>query len=1204
MAEQLLLVPAEKIIESLSSLAANKIALLWGLEHELQSLTVTVSTIKDLLLDAEEKNAAGDPAVRRWLGRLEDAMYDADDLLDAVSTEALQREILTRDNKAKQVRIFFSKSNQLLYRLKMAPKIKAMRERLHAIDANRQRFHLKVRPAETRVGGNRGNTHSFVRAEAVIGRDDDKKAVIHRLLGSNVEDNVSILPIVAIGGLGKTTLAQLIFNDDEIQNHFELKMWVCVSDSFHVKNIVENILEAATKKKPEPAQLMNTLVGKLKEEIDGKKYLLVLDDVWNEDHEKWSELKEVLMGGASGSRILVTTRSEKVARISGIVEPYFLEGLEEDASWSLLKQLAFEKGKEPEETSSIAAVGKEILKKCSGIPLAIRTIGSLLRFKNSEAEWSSFKENELSKIAQNEKDILPTLKLSYDHLPSHLKHCFAYFSLFPKDHWFDKLGLIQLWMAQGFVKSCDGQNRCLEEVGNEYFMDLLWRSFFQEASMDNFGDINRCKMHDLMHDLAISVAGSLITTLDDMKRNVHEKTRHVSVVDYYDFDASSITTSLCKASSIRTFLCNLTSFFTHLSPSTIVNFLDCEAIFSSSKFLRVLDLHERNHELLPSSIGKLKHLRYLDLSENTNLKKLSNSIIKLQNLQTLKLRFCFNLEELPSSISELKHLRYLDLFYNKNLKKLPNSMSRLLNLQKLTLSYCSMLEELPKDMKELVNLRHLKIDQCNRLTYMPRGLGLLTNLQTLSNFVVHKDPLSQHSSGLKELEGLNNLRGYLRIQNLRHGKDGASECKEAILKEKQHLQSLRLEWSTEGGVNASDVNVDDEMLLEVLQPHPHLKELCLEGNWGSRLPSWLFSLTNLVTLRLFKCEKCQYLPPLSQLPSLEDLELHLMNGMEYIFDSGDNNEFSSSFFPSLKSIDLSFCYNLKGWWRRRDSSVEVNSDSDNSIENTENPLLPSFPCLLQLRIEYCPISSMPTFPHLEELTLESTSLKPLQQTMMMNMGAAQSPTSTAKASSSSTPLSKLKSLSLDSIEDLETLPEEGLKKLTSLKSLSIWKCNRLNSLSSGIQHLAALQDLKLYDCPELEVANVEDEMQWQGLKSLLSLTFSRLPKLVFLPLGLQHGTTLQKLLISDCENLTAIPEWIHNCTSLQVLEIDGCSSLTSLPEGMRSLTSLQRLEIKNSLILLQRCEREAGEDWPKIAHIPKLELQYPDSGIYRLIILC
>ncbi|XP_059429818.1 putative disease resistance protein RGA4 [Corylus avellana] len=548
----------------------------------------------------------------------------------------------------------------------------------------------------------------------------------------------------------------------------------------------------------------------------------------------------------------------------------------------------------------------------------------------------------------------------------------------------------------------------------------------------------------------------------------------------------------------------------------------------------------------------------------------------------------------------LKHLRYLDLCDNYNLKKLSNSITELHNLQTLILCSCYNLEELPEDMQKLVHLRHLDIEKCYNLNYMPRGLGKLTNLQTLSKFVIHWDPLSNDSGGLKELNGLTNLRGKLEITNLRDGKDVASECKAANLKEKKHLHALTLQWSL-GGVNDSDVDVDAELLLEDLQPHPNLRELRFESNhMSSRLPSWLLSLTNLVRFELCHCTNCQYMPPLSQLPSLKYLFLENMQAMEYI---SVDNEFSSSssapipFFPSLKEIGFLQCFNLKGWWRRRHSSVEANSDRDNSVEITTETsmtahcLLPSFPCLSTLKIIDCPmLTSIPMFPHLEKKLFLHASSKLLQQTMMMNGAAPQSPTPTTIGSSSFTPLSKLKFIELVSIADLETLPEEWLKNLTSLESLRISDCDRLKSLFLGIRHLTTLQDLNIENCLELELANDEDGMQWQSLKSLLSLNFSSLPKLVTLPLGLQHVTTLQKLTISSCKNLTAIPDWIRNCTSLQVFEISFCSSLTSLPEGMRSLTSLQSLTIFYCPVLLQRCEKEVGEDWPNIAHIPHLVL--------------
>nr|XP_023894317.1 putative disease resistance protein RGA3 [Quercus suber] len=375
MAEGVLFDIAKEIIGKAGNLALKEVALIWGVNDEINKLKERVSIISAVILDAEAKQHDS-AEIKLWLQRLKDAMCDADDLLDEISTAALRREVMTRDKKAKKVRIFFSKSNQLAYGVRMGHKVKEMRERLVAIAAERQ-FHLDERREEIQVRNEaRRQTYSVVRAEGVIGREDDKKAIIESLLNPNVKENVSVLPIVGIGGLGKTTVAQLVFNDEEIKNHFELKLWVCVSDDFDVKIIVEKILECIKNEKPKDLET-NTLVNNLQKEINGKRYLLVLDDVWNDNRDKWLSLKDILTGGARGSGILLTTRVKIAAEIAQTMEAHLLKGLDETQSWSLFKKVAFVEGEE-QKSASFENIGKEILKKCGGVPLAIRTIGGLL----------------------------------------------------------------------------------------------------------------------------------------------------------------------------------------------------------------------------------------------------------------------------------------------------------------------------------------------------------------------------------------------------------------------------------------------------------------------------------------------------------------------------------------------------------------------------------------------------------------------------------------------------------------------------------------------------------------------------------------------------------------------------------------------------------------------------------------------------------
>ncbi|XVF65659.1 hypothetical protein PTKIN_Ptkin09bG0267200 [Pterospermum kingtungense] len=550
MAEGILFDLASKLLGDLASLAYQELGLAWGVEEEIKKLKHTVTLIKAVVRDAEEQQRNNNDEVKVWLEQLKDVLYDVDDLLDDFSIQALGRKIMSGNEMVKKLCIFFSKSNQLAYSLKMGHRVKAIRERLDKIADDRAKFHFSDRPVEPLLElKERDQTHSYVVEEEIVGRDDDKRKIIDLLIESKHEDNVSVVPIIGIGGLGKTTLAKMVFNDEKVGEHFQLKMWVCVSEKFELKVIVEKIIEAATGSKPEKDLQTETLQNSLRGIINRKKYLLVLDDVWNENRERWLILKNLLLGGARGSWIVVTTRSGLVAEITGTVLPHELEELSEGQSWLLLKQMAFGKQSQEACSSRLEAIGMEIVDKCNGVPLAIRVIGSLL-VKRTEEEWLKVKNNVLKYITRQESGILPILKLSYDHLPPHLRQCFAYCALIPKDIEFEVKGIIIPWMAQGFIQS-QSEDEDLEDVGHEYFMTLLQRSFFQVAKEDDSGNAVTFTIHNLIHDLACSVAGTECCIANVEAENVSEDTRHVSFEDKVD-SSWKIPSSLLKANRLRT----------------------------------------------------------------------------------------------------------------------------------------------------------------------------------------------------------------------------------------------------------------------------------------------------------------------------------------------------------------------------------------------------------------------------------------------------------------------------------------------------------------------------------------------------------------------------------------------------------------------------------------------------------------------------
>ncbi|PPR88141.1 hypothetical protein GOBAR_AA32549 [Gossypium barbadense] len=543
---------AAELVIKLSSRAFSQIGLWWNLKDDLNDLKRTVSTIKAVLLDAEEKSVTNN-LVKVWLEELKDVLYDADDLLDDFSTEALRNDLMGGNKLMKEVRLFFSSSNHFAYGLKMGLKIKAIKARLASIgsEANTFGFTVRDRPVETSfMTKKRQKTHSF--KDKIIGREDDKAALLKLVLEFESEENVYIIPIVGFGGLGKTALAQFVYNDKMVYDYFELRMW----------------------------------------------------------REEWVSLKELLVGGAKGSRIIVTTRSFKVAKVTSKCQPHVLKGLSDDDAWSLFKEIAFEQRYSDLTNSAFVEIGKQILERCSGVPLVIKAIASTLSYKETEKEWSSFKDNELVTISQNDGKILSTLKLSYDNLPSHLKHCFAYCRLYPKDHQIHVKTLIQFWIAQGFIKQLN-PSQSFQEIGFGYFKDLVERSLFQEVGKRYPREGLRCKMHDLMHD---RYPGEGLTC--KMHDLMHDLAESVAGTESSIVDSNKIAS---KAG-------------------------------------------EKCRHILPHSICKIQNLLALKLDCCSRLQELPKKIEKLVNLTHLACRGCSDLTHMPRGIGKLSSLETLSMF--------------------------------------------------------------------------------------------------------------------------------------------------------------------------------------------------------------------------------------------------------------------------------------------------------------------------------------------------------------------------------------------------------------------------------------------------------------------------------------------------------------------------------------------------------------
>lgn len=1042
--------------------------------RELHELETIMMPQFELVIEAADK---GNHRLKldKWLQELKEAFYLAEDLMDEHEYNLLKRKAKGKDSLPADAS---SISNTLMNPLRAASSrlsnlssenrnLISQLKQLKATLAKAKDFReLLCLPAGSNIAGSPTVPSASAVPEAtsllplkVIGRDKDCDRIVDRLTkttGTVASTAMfSGLAIVGVGGMGKSTLAQLVYNDKRVKEYFDMTMWVSISRKLDVRRHTREIIESASQGECPRIDNLDTLQRKLTNILqESGKFLLVLDDVWFEPgmETEWEQLLAPLVSQQTGSKVLLTSRRHTFPAALCCEDVFPLENMEDTQFLALFKHYAFSvtENRDPLLRERLEDFAEKIAKRLGQSPLAAKVVGSRLKGKRHITAWKDALTIKIDKLSVPMKALL----WSYEKLDPCLQRCFLYCSLFPKGHNYVIDELVHLWMGEGFFYSSNPNNR-VDDIGRDCFNEMISVSFFQPV-YDKY--IRYYVMHDLLHDLAESLSKEDYFRLEDDKlTEIPYTVRHLSVrVDSIKQQMQSIS----KLHHLRTFIC--------IEPlmddvSDLFN-----QIIQRMKKLRVLCLSSYSSSKLPESVGELKHLRYLNIIR-TLITELPRSLCTLYHLQSL--RFNGQVESLPMKLCDLRKLRHLERHADRMYRP-----------------YRQALPQIP-------------------------NIGKLTSLQQLEEISVQK----KKGYELQQLRDMNKIGGSLTVTNLENvtGKDQALESK---LHQKIHLDSLKLVWSCKNNTNAED-NLHLEILEGLMPSpqlggltvdgykSSKYPVWLLDGSYFENLRSLSFvnccaleSLPsntelfgNCSSLALCNVPNLKTLPCLPQ--GLESLKVdtcpllifisndelghhdqrenimridHLASQLRLIWevDSGSNiRSVVSSEHSFLKKLmilmhaDVSHVENLGSALERDKGEPLVKEDIIKAWIYCHGQ---------RMGLVHGKSIGLPLVPpsDLSELTLSSCSITDEALAVCLDG------------------LVSLRELSLCGIMTLTTLPsEEVLQHLTKLEDLALRSCWCLRSLG-GLRGATSLSVVNLYSCPSLELSCNGSECLPSSLKRL------------------------------------------------------------------------------------------------------------------------